>query len=49
MAKRRDVETTKISIAITQEDLRTLRARAKRVHDLERLRSFFPGVRVLGV
>jgi len=32
MRKRRDVETTKISIAITQEDLRTLRARAKRIH-----------------
>lgn len=32
MRKRRAVETTKISIAVTQEDLRTLRARAKRLH-----------------
>ena len=32
MGKRRDVETTKISIAITAEDLRIFRARAKRLH-----------------
>lgn len=32
MGKRRDVETIKISVAITHEDLETLRSRAKRVH-----------------
>ena len=32
MPKRRDVETTKISIAITREDLSIFRARAKRLH-----------------
>ena len=32
MAKRRDVETTKISVAVTAQDLETLRARAKRLH-----------------
>jgi hypothetical protein len=32
MAKRRDVPTTKISVAVSQEDLQTLRARAKRLH-----------------
>ncbi len=32
MPKRRDVETTKVSIAITKDDLRTLRARAARLH-----------------
>lgn len=32
MPKRRDVQTTKISVAITLEDLGTLRARAKRLH-----------------
>jgi hypothetical protein len=32
MGKRRDVETTKVSIAITRDDLRTFRARARRLH-----------------
>lgn len=32
MGKRRDVETIKISVAITHEDLATLRSRAERVH-----------------
>lgn len=32
MPKRRSVGTTKISVAITHEDLDTLRARAQRLH-----------------
>jgi hypothetical protein len=32
MPKRRDVETTKVSIAITNDDLRIFRARAARLH-----------------
>ncbi len=32
MPRRREVETTKISIAITQQDLRVFRSRAKRLH-----------------
>jgi hypothetical protein len=32
MVKRRKEETAKVSIAVTKEDLRLLRARAKRLH-----------------
>lgn len=32
MGSRREVHTTKVSVAITADDLHTLRARAKRLH-----------------